>query len=139
MWPRTAEERARGRNTGFVCFMDRSDAQEALDALSESDPFGTGRLLRLGWGKNVKMSVKRGTGGVRIPPIRGKSKNREEVGLGLSANGAGDVSNGIPPGDGANPGAANKRQKTSDDVPVEVAVESAPANSLDGKSNLLPI
>lgn len=28
MWPRTAEERARGRNTGFVCFMTRDDAQE---------------------------------------------------------------------------------------------------------------
>lgn len=137
MWPRTFEERARGRNTGFVCFMDRSDAQEALDALSESDPFGTGRLLRLGWGKNVKMSVKRGTGGVPIPPIRGKSKNREEVGL--STYGASDVSTGFPPGDGANPSAANKRQKTGDDAPVEVAVESAPANTLDDKSNLLPV
>ena len=135
MWPRTAEERARGRNTGFVCFMDRSDAQEALDALSESDPFGTGRLLRLGWGKNVKMSVKRGTGGVPIPPIRGKSKNREEVGL--SANGADDVSTGISPADGANPSAANKRQKTGDDIPVEVvASESAPANTFDDKSHL---
>lgn len=132
MWPRTAEERARGRNTGFVCFMNRSDAHEALDALSESDPFGTGRLLRLGWGKNVKMSVKRGTGGVPIPPIRGKSKNRE---VGLSANGSSDVSTGITPGDGANPSAANKRQRMGDDVPVEVAVESA-ANTLGDKSNL---
>ena len=135
MWPRTAEERARGRNTGFVCFMDRSDAQEALDALSESDPFGTGRLLRLGWGKNVKMSVKRGTGGVPIPPIRGKTKNQEEVGL--SANGVDDVSTGISPADGANPSAANKRQKTGDDIPVEIiAAESAPANTLDDKSHL---
>lgn len=31
MWPRTAEERARNRNTGFVCFMKRADAEDAMD------------------------------------------------------------------------------------------------------------
>ena len=135
MWPRTAEERARGRNTGFVCFMDRSDAQEALDALSESDPFGTGRLLRLGWGKNVKMSVKRGTGGVPIPPIRGKSKSSREGEP--SENAASNVSTGISPGDEANP-SATKRQKMGDDAMVGVAVGSAPANAL-GDKPALPI
>ena len=69
MWPRTDEERGRNRNTGFVCFMERDDAQEAMDALNETDPLGMGRFMRLGWGKNVKMSVKRGTGGVPIAPI----------------------------------------------------------------------
>mmetsp|Transcript_7163 Transcript_7163/g.10269 ORF Transcript_7163/g.10269 Transcript_7163/m.10269 type:complete len:619 (+) Transcript_7163:444-2300(+) len=75
MWPRTAEERARGRNTGFVCFMNREDAQEAMDAYQESDPLKTGRLMCLRWGKNVKKSVKRGTGGVPIPPITRKKKS----------------------------------------------------------------
>jgi len=126
MWPRTAEERARGRNTGFVCFMDRSDAQEALDALSESDPFGTGRLIRLGWGKNVKMTVKRGTGGVPIPPIRGKSKNRERE---PPSNGGSNIGNS--PGDEANSSAAHKRYKTDDDAPAGVAVEKARDNSPD--------
>mmetsp|Transcript_6803 Transcript_6803/g.18989 ORF Transcript_6803/g.18989 Transcript_6803/m.18989 type:complete len:556 (-) Transcript_6803:887-2554(-) len=118
MWPRSAEERARGRNTGFVCFMDRSDAQEALDALSESDPFGTGRLLRLGWGKNVKMSVKRGTGGVPIPPIRGKDRKQEGKGP------AAGVASGEPPG------ALYKRQRIDDAATIEVA-ESAPASALN--------
>jgi len=70
MWPRTDEERARGRNTGFVCFMTREDAQDAMDAYGESDPLNTGRRMMLRWGKNVKKTVKRGTGGVPIAPIR---------------------------------------------------------------------
>ena len=75
MWPRTAEERSRGRNTGFVCFMIREDAEEAMDAYQDSDPhFNCGRRLCLRWGKNVKKSVKRGTGGVPIAPIKGSRK-----------------------------------------------------------------
>ena len=64
MWPRTAEERSRNRNTGFVCFMHRADAEDAMDSLCEQDPLGTGRRMVLRWGKNVKKTVKRGTGGV---------------------------------------------------------------------------
>ena len=64
MWPRTAEERSRNRNTGFVCFMSRADAEDAMDALSDADPLDTGRRLKLGWGKNVKKTVRFGTGGV---------------------------------------------------------------------------
>jgi len=74
MWPRTAEERARGRNTGFVCFMVREDAQDAIDAFQDQDPLECGRRMCLRWGKNVKKTVKRGTGGVPIPPIRKKDK-----------------------------------------------------------------
>ena len=78
MWPRTDEERARRRNTGFVCFMNREDAADALDMLNENeDPWGTGRSLVLGWGKNVKKSVKRGTGGVNHVPIMAKRKNNQ--------------------------------------------------------------
>ncbi len=64
MWPRTSEERARNRNTGFVCFMHRADAEDAIDACCDADPLGTGRRMMLRWGKNVKKTVKFGTGGV---------------------------------------------------------------------------
>ena len=66
MWPRTAEERARNRNTGFVCFMHRKDAEDAIESLADADPLGTSRRMNIGWGKNVKKTVKRGTGGVRV-------------------------------------------------------------------------
>jgi U2-associated protein SR140 len=94
MWPRTQAERSRSSNTGkyvnqhatgqpslmvphrngmsgFVCFMNREDAEEAMEACSESDPFNVGRPLMMRWGKNVKKLVKRGTGGgIAIAPIR---------------------------------------------------------------------
>mmetsp|Transcript_17729 Transcript_17729/g.20449 ORF Transcript_17729/g.20449 Transcript_17729/m.20449 type:complete len:587 (+) Transcript_17729:584-2344(+) len=53
MWPRTVEERNRRRNTGFVCFMNRDDAEEAIAACDDIDFFNNGRLLMLRWGKNV--------------------------------------------------------------------------------------
>ncbi|KAL7569685.1 hypothetical protein ACA910_008336 [Epithemia clementina (nom. ined.)] len=53
MWPRTAEERARQRLTGFVCFYHRQDAEEAMEACNEADPFRNGRRLMLRWGKSV--------------------------------------------------------------------------------------
>jgi U2-associated protein SR140 len=74
MWPRTGEEMARGRNTGFVCFMNRDDAQDAMDTLQETDPLNNGRVIFLNWGRNVKKVVKRGAGGIPIPPIRGFAK-----------------------------------------------------------------
>jgi hypothetical protein len=56
--------------TGFVCFMNRVDAEEAMEACSETDPFNVGRLLMMRWGKNVKKIVKRGTGGgIALAPI----------------------------------------------------------------------
>ena len=62
MWPRTSEERARNRNTGFVCFMSRKDAEDAFDAYCDADVFGNGRRIVLRWGKNVKKTVKIGVG-----------------------------------------------------------------------------
>merc|ERR1740124_1495104 len=59
--------------------MNRDDAQEAMDAYQDSDPLRTGRRMVLRWGKNVKKSVKRGTGGVPIPPIRRKGKKKTAV------------------------------------------------------------
>ena len=32
MWPRTEEERARNKNCGFVAFMNKKDAEKALEA-----------------------------------------------------------------------------------------------------------
>ena len=55
MWPRTAEDRARNRLTAFVCFVHRSDADAAMDSLSDQDPFGLGRRLMMRWGKNLKI------------------------------------------------------------------------------------
>ena len=69
MWPRTPEEHARGRNTGFVCFMNRDDAQEAMEAYQERDPLRTGRRLWLRWGKNVKKVVRRASAGGNIPIV----------------------------------------------------------------------
>mmetsp|Transcript_8563 Transcript_8563/g.16155 ORF Transcript_8563/g.16155 Transcript_8563/m.16155 type:complete len:629 (-) Transcript_8563:156-2042(-) len=85
MWPRTPEEQSRGRNTGFVCFMNRSDAQDAMDALQDSDPLNTGWKMFLNWGKNVKKVVKRGAGGVPIPPIRGVNASFQED-TGMNSN-----------------------------------------------------
>jgi len=39
---------------GFVCFMNRADAEEAMEVCNESDPFNVGRFLMMRWGKNVK-------------------------------------------------------------------------------------
>ncbi len=65
----------RNRHTGFVCFMNRQDAEDAMDACNEQDPFRVGRQLMLRWGKNVRKSdggvpiVYRGTGGLVSPHI----------------------------------------------------------------------
>jgi U2-associated protein SR140 len=53
MWPRDEEQRRRGKNTGFIAFMRREDAEKARDALD-------GVMLRdlqlsLGWGKAVPL------------------------------------------------------------------------------------
>lgn len=34
MWPRTDDERNRGRNCGFVAFMNRKDGERALSSLN---------------------------------------------------------------------------------------------------------
>jgi len=59
MWPRTVEEKNRRRNTGFVCFMNRDDSEEAMEACDNTDPFNNGRLLTVRWGKSVKKVQRR--------------------------------------------------------------------------------
>ncbi|KAK7467769.1 hypothetical protein BaRGS_00037006 [Batillaria attramentaria] len=51
MWPRTEEERARGRNCGFVAFMNRKDGERAMNALRGKEVQGF--EMKLGWGKAV--------------------------------------------------------------------------------------
>lgn len=41
--------------------MTREDAEEAMDACNETDPFQVGRLLMMRWGKNVKESERYAT------------------------------------------------------------------------------
>jgi len=40
MWPRSDEEKARGRNCGFVAYMNRKDGERALNALQGWSAFG---------------------------------------------------------------------------------------------------
>ena len=96
MWPRTNEEKARNRNTGFVCFMHRCDAEEAMETFNHTDPFCNGRRMVLRWGKNVKTTVRRGTGsGCNAPstmPIihkRSSISNALDNNLKLGDGGAG--------------------------------------------------
>ncbi|XP_066155445.1 U2 snRNP-associated SURP motif-containing protein [Euwallacea fornicatus] len=51
MWPRSDEEKARGRNCGFVAYMSRRDGERALRNLNGKDVFGY--EMKLGWGKAV--------------------------------------------------------------------------------------
>lgn len=51
MWPRSEEEKSRGRNCGFVAYMSRVDAERALKNLNGRDVMGY--EMKLGWGKSV--------------------------------------------------------------------------------------
>ncbi|GFO06155.1 U2 snrnp-associated surp domain-containing [Plakobranchus ocellatus] len=51
MWPRTEEERSRGKNCGFVAFMNRKDGERAMAALKGKEV--NGFEMKLGWGKAV--------------------------------------------------------------------------------------
>ncbi|XP_017778699.1 PREDICTED: U2 snRNP-associated SURP motif-containing protein isoform X2 [Nicrophorus vespilloides] len=51
MWPRSDEEKSRGRNCGFVAYMSRRDGERALRNLNGKDVLGY--EMKLGWGKSV--------------------------------------------------------------------------------------
>ena len=53
--------------------MNREDAEEAMEACNEADPFNVGRRLMMRWGKNVKKIVKRGHGTGGVMPILRKT------------------------------------------------------------------
>ena len=60
-------------------------------AYCDADPLGTGRRMLLRWGKNVKMTVKFGTGGVPTN-LRKKARDGEEERRGTVASGQRDGS-----------------------------------------------
>lgn len=62
MWPRSEEEKSRGRNCGFVAYMSRKDADRALRSLNGKDVMGY--EMKLGWGKSVPIL----THPIYIPP-----------------------------------------------------------------------
>lgn len=62
MWPRSEEEKQRGRNCGFVAYMSRLDAERALRCLNGRDVMGY--EMKLGWGKSVSIM----TYPIYIPP-----------------------------------------------------------------------
>eukprot|EP00939_MAST-03C_sp_MAST-3C-sp1_P003373 g3373.t1 len=64
MWPRTDEERARNRNSGFISFSRRNDAEEALFSMQAN--VIEGNQIRLAWGKAV-------------PPSKGQPRFRKKI------------------------------------------------------------
>mmetsp|Transcript_8833 Transcript_8833/g.15985 ORF Transcript_8833/g.15985 Transcript_8833/m.15985 type:complete len:604 (+) Transcript_8833:322-2133(+) len=124
MWPRTAEERSRNRNTGFVCFMHRADAEDAMDAYCDADPLGTGRRMLLRWGKNVKKTVKFGTGGV---PTNLRKKPREDQATKGSDN-ANDSNGGSPVVE------SNRRPKRESDA-VELSASRSQSTNHENNSS----
>ncbi|KND00391.1 uncharacterized protein SPPG_04714 [Spizellomyces punctatus DAOM BR117] len=56
MWPRSHEEKERQRNCGFVSFMTRDDAANALKNLDGKELMGN--MIRVGWGKAVAIPPK---------------------------------------------------------------------------------
>ena len=65
-----------------------------MDAYCDADPLGTGRRMLLRWGKNVKMTVKFGTGGVPTN-LRKKARDGEEQRRGTVASGQRDGSDRV--------------------------------------------
>ncbi|CAG9759602.1 unnamed protein product [Ceutorhynchus assimilis] len=63
MWPRSDEEKARGRNCGFVAYMSRKDGDRALRSLKGKEIFGY--EMKLGWGKAVLIPPHP----IYIPPV----------------------------------------------------------------------
>eukprot|EP00923_Selenidium_pygospionis_P044317 GHVN01076591.1.p1 GENE.GHVN01076591.1~~GHVN01076591.1.p1 ORF type:complete len:834 (+),score=153.68 GHVN01076591.1:543-3044(+) len=55
MYPRTDEEKARGRHSGFVSFEHRRMAEAAKNSLDGTDLLGM--IVRIGWGKAVSRPV----------------------------------------------------------------------------------
>ena len=55
MWPRTEDEKARGRNCGFVAYMSRKDAERAMKYLLGK--MIDGFEMKMGWGKPVPIPL----------------------------------------------------------------------------------
>lgn len=121
MWPRTLEEKHRRRNTGFVCFIRRRDAEDALETCDETDPFNNGRQLMLRWGKNVKQ-IKRDDSTKPFVQRR-RNEGRED------SNKSRKDDSTVPPTSNTSSDKPIKRS-TSDSLPTSSRKETARMNTL---------
>lgn len=88
MWPRSEEEKSRGRNCGFVAFMARKDAERALRGLTGKDVMGY--EMKLGWGKAVPIMAHP----IYIPPnLQQYAMPPPKSGLPFNAQPLGDITN----------------------------------------------
>lgn len=88
MWPRSEEEKSRGRNCGFVAFMARKDAERALRGLTGKDVMGY--EMKLGWGKAVPIMAHP----IYIPPnLQQYANPPPKSGLPFNAQPLGDAVN----------------------------------------------
>ncbi|KAL7052805.1 hypothetical protein ACKWTF_005021 [Chironomus riparius] len=88
MWPRSDEEKARGRNCGFVAYMARKDAERALRRLAGKDIMGY--EMKLGWGKAVPIMMHP----IYIPPnLQEYAMPPPKSGLPFNAQPLCDISN----------------------------------------------
>ena len=88
MWPRSEEEKSRGRNCGFVAFMARKDAERALRKLTGKDVMGY--EMRLGWGKAVPIMSQP----IYVPPkLQQYAMPPQRTNLPFNAQPLGDVTN----------------------------------------------
>ena len=55
MWPRTEDEKARGRHCGFVAYMARTDAERAMKIMLGETVDGF--EMKMGWGKAVPIPL----------------------------------------------------------------------------------
>ena len=62
MYPRTDEERSRGKNCGFVAYMSRADGERAMASLLGKSHYGM--EMRMSWGKPVGLPLQP----IYIPP-----------------------------------------------------------------------
>eukprot|EP00916_Digyalum_oweni_P014356 GHVL01023585.1.p1 GENE.GHVL01023585.1~~GHVL01023585.1.p1 ORF type:complete len:1053 (+),score=208.92 GHVL01023585.1:244-3402(+) len=71
MYPRSEEERLRGRHCGFVAFAEREPAESAMNSLDGVDFYGV--AVKIGWGKPVpnRPAVVRPPGAPVPPPPSG--------------------------------------------------------------------
>lgn len=88
MWPRSEEEKSRGRNCGFVAFMSRKDAERALRGLAGKDVMNY--EMKLGWGKAVPIM----SHPIYIPPaLQLYAMPPPKSGLPFNAQPLGDITN----------------------------------------------
>nr|XP_049692427.1 U2 snRNP-associated SURP motif-containing protein isoform X2 [Helicoverpa armigera] len=91
MWPRSDEEKARGRNCGFVAFMSRKDGERALRCINGKEIMSY--EMKLGWGKAVVIPPVP----IYIPPaLQQPSKPPPPSGLPFNAQPPKHLANKIP-------------------------------------------